>query len=251
MANGIRTALITGGAGDIGKALARRLLTNGSRVAIMRTELTRPWRGRSTSWRVSARSVALRPTSPTSPPSSSTWRGFGGSSGRSTPSSTTLVSRATRHPSSSTRTNTFRRVLAVNVEGVFLGLKHVLPGMMARGSGAVVNSASVSGLRGAELLSGYSASKHAVIGLTRTAALEAGPAGVRVNAVCPSAVGGRMIQVHRRAECTGRCGTDHSSIRGTQSPWTDGLHGGDRDRRGVPCSRPARQRRRLGDRWRP
>lgn len=88
----------------------------------------------------------------------------------------------------------FRHVIEVNLFGVLLGLKHVLPIMVKQGNGAIVNTASVGGIRGAANLSAYAASKHAVIGLTRTAALEVARHGVRVNAVCPSAVTGRMIR---------------------------------------------------------
>jgi NAD(P)-dependent dehydrogenase (short-subunit alcohol dehydrogenase family) len=77
------------------------------------------------------------------------------------------------------------------VRGVFLGLKHVLP-RMQRGA-AVVNTASTAGLIGAAGLVAYIASKHAVIGITRTAALEAAPHGIRINAVCPGPVEGRMM----------------------------------------------------------
>jgi NAD(P)-dependent dehydrogenase (short-subunit alcohol dehydrogenase family) len=87
----------------------------------------------------------------------------------------------------------FDRVLAVNVKGVFLGLKHVLPHMIKQGKGSVINTASVAGVVGAPRMSAYSASKHAIVGLTRTAAGEVGRYGVRVNAVCPSAIQTRMI----------------------------------------------------------
>ncbi len=87
----------------------------------------------------------------------------------------------------------FDRVLAVNLKGVFLGLKYVLPHLIAQGSGAVINMASVAGVVGAPGMCAYSASKHAIVGLTRTAAAEVGRAGVRVNAVCPSAVQTRMV----------------------------------------------------------
>lgn len=86
----------------------------------------------------------------------------------------------------------FMKVWEVNVKGVFLGLKAVLPKMNA--GGAVVNTASVAGLIGSPGLSGYIASKHAVLGLTKTAALEQATAGVRVNAVCPAPIKGRMMQ---------------------------------------------------------
>jgi len=82
----------------------------------------------------------------------------------------------------------FERVLRVNLMGTLLGMQGVLPGMIAQGSGAIVNMASVSGNVGAPTMCAYSASKHAVIGLTRTTAAEVGRQGVRVNAVCPGPI---------------------------------------------------------------
>ncbi len=89
----------------------------------------------------------------------------------------------------------FERVLRVNVMGVFLGLKHVLPIMLAQGRGAAVNMASVAGTVGAPTMAAYSASKHAIIGITRTAAGEVGRQGVRVNAICPGPVETEMAKL--------------------------------------------------------
>jgi NAD(P)-dependent dehydrogenase (short-subunit alcohol dehydrogenase family) len=88
---------------------------------------------------------------------------------------------------------TFRRVLDVNVVGVFLGLKHVLPVMLKQNKGSIINTASIAGLIGSAEIAVYSASKHAVIGLTKTAALECVATGVRVNCVCPGQIDSRML----------------------------------------------------------
>lgn len=88
----------------------------------------------------------------------------------------------------------FDRVLAVNVRGVFLGMRAAAPALRRRGAGAIVNLASVAGVTGDPNLSAYIASKHAVIGLTRSGALAFGKDGVRVNAVAPSPVETRMMR---------------------------------------------------------
>jgi NAD(P)-dependent dehydrogenase (short-subunit alcohol dehydrogenase family) len=87
----------------------------------------------------------------------------------------------------------FDEIMSVNVKGVYLGLKHVLPVMIKNKRGAVVNTASVAGITGTPLMPAYCASKHAVIGITKVASGEVARQGVRVNCVCPGPVQTRMI----------------------------------------------------------
>jgi NAD(P)-dependent dehydrogenase (short-subunit alcohol dehydrogenase family) len=87
----------------------------------------------------------------------------------------------------------FRKVIDVNVVGVFLGMKHVLPVMLKQDSGSIINTASIAGLMGSPQIAVYSASKHAVIGLTKSAAWECTGTGVRINCVCPGLIDSRML----------------------------------------------------------
>ena len=98
---------------------------------------------------------------------------------------------------------TFRRVLDVNVVGVFLGMKHVLPVMLKQNKGSIINTASIAGLIGSPHIAVYSASKHAVIGLTRSAAWECTGTGVRVNCVCPGMIDSRMLSAILEGRNTG------------------------------------------------
>lgn len=82
----------------------------------------------------------------------------------------------------------FDRIVAVNLRGIFLGLRHVIPVMLTQGEGAIVNTGSIASERGLAGACAYNATKHGILGLTRTAAADVGSRGVRVNAVMPGVV---------------------------------------------------------------
>jgi NAD(P)-dependent dehydrogenase (short-subunit alcohol dehydrogenase family) len=88
----------------------------------------------------------------------------------------------------------FDFVMAANARSVFLGMKHALPHLISRGGGTIVSTGSLLSVKGGEALGPYGASKHAVVGLTKSLAVEEAIHGVRANVVCPGPMDTRMIQ---------------------------------------------------------
>lgn len=88
----------------------------------------------------------------------------------------------------------FQKVVSINLNGVFYGLKYVLEVMKKQGSGSIVNTASVGGIRGVGNQSGYAASKHGVVGLTRNSGIEYGQYGISIKAIAPGAIMTPMVE---------------------------------------------------------
>lgn len=88
----------------------------------------------------------------------------------------------------------FRQINEVNLIGPFLGIKAVVPKMIEAGAGSIINIASIAGLRGSPGMGFYAASKHGLLGFTKTVAAELGLLGIRVNAVCPGTINTTMLK---------------------------------------------------------
>ncbi len=100
--------------------------------------------------------------------------------------------------------------MAINVRGTLLCIKYAVPRMRARGGGSIINMSSLMGLRGTPMRAAYTASKHAVIGITEAVAQEVGVDNIRVNALCPGAVNGALMQrvIASRVAAEGRNADD-------------------------------------------
>jgi 3alpha(or 20beta)-hydroxysteroid dehydrogenase len=170
-----KVGLVTGAARGIGEATARRFVAEGADVVLAdrRDDL-----GRAVADDLGARYVSLDITS------EEAWAGAIDEIG----AVDVLVNNAgimRMTPLLETDLETFRKVLDTNLVGAFLGTKAVAPGMRDRGGGSIINFSSPQGIEGRHGMAAYTSSKFAVRGLTRTAAMELGPLGIRVNAVIP------------------------------------------------------------------
>lgn len=188
-----KIALITGGAAGIGLATARLFLSEGARVALVDLDERDLQNARSAldgQGEVLTVAADVSEEEGTRRYVENTLEAFGridaffnnaGIEGKVAP----LVEQSM---------DDFDRVIAVNVRGAFLGLKYVLPAMRTRNAGSVINMSSIAGLKGSPNVAPYITSKHAAVGLTRAAAVEAAAFGVRVNSVHPSPIDTRMMR---------------------------------------------------------
>ncbi len=186
-----KVALITGAAGEIGAAIARQLTAGGARVALADSNVA------------GVRDIASQIGGGAS------WHECDVSDERSMEQTVAVAEQAhgridigifnagisvPRKPLVETEATTYDRIMAVNARGVFLGLKHIFPAIRRQGGGSVVVTSSTEGLRGNAGLAAYAASKHAIIALVKTAAIEWAEHNVRVNCINPGPVDTAMIR---------------------------------------------------------
>lgn len=185
--------IVTGAASGIGAATARRLAADGSRVALFDID-ERAGRevaaaigaqdGSASFYRVDVTSAEqLRDAIDAVAEQAGALDGIVNNAGINGPTA----------PIEDYDEGDFDRVVAVLMKSVWLGMKFAMPHLRARGRGAIVNTASTAAVIAYPGMTGYTAAKHAVLGLTKCAALEAADAGIRVNAICPAPISTPMM----------------------------------------------------------
>ena len=189
-----KVAIVTAGGSGIGAATVRRFIREGAAVVIADLSGARAEQIRAEAVSKGGRAVALKMDVADSEAMEATIRLALDSFGRLD----VLFNNAGMAEVSlihETTLESWERVIAVTLTGTFLGLKYAIPVMRRQGSGAVINTASISGIHGDYGMGSYNAAKAAVINLTRTAALENAKHGIRVNCVCPGAINTRVAQI--------------------------------------------------------
>jgi NAD(P)-dependent dehydrogenase (short-subunit alcohol dehydrogenase family) len=200
-----RTAVVTGGGRGIGAAVARALAVEGVRVLVAARSLGEV-EAVADGIRLRGGDAAAARCDVSDPESVA---GLGAAARERFGAVDVLINNAgiaTSAPVHKITLEEWDRVFAVNVTGTMLCTQQFLPGMLQRGWGRVVNVASIAGRTGAAYIATYAASKHAVVGFTRSVAAEVAARGVTVNAVCPGYVDTPLTEesIRRIVERTGR-----------------------------------------------
>lgn len=206
-ADSSNVALVTGGGGAIGRAIALRLAETADSVAVVDLDLAAAEQTAAAVDALGRRALAIRADVSDEADAAGYVEAAEQQLGPIGVFANNAGIEGVVAPLDEYPVEMFDRVMRVNVRGIFLGMHFVLPRMRQRGRGAIVNTASTSAIRGRAGLAAYVASKHAVLGLTRTAALELIGTSIRVNAVLPGPIESRMIRDLNRM-----AGTDGGSL---------------------------------------
>ena len=195
-----KRVLVTAGGAGIGRTIAAAFLAEGARVWICDIDPEALAETRSAHAELGASRTDVADASAVSAMFEALERTFGGLD--------ILINNAgiagPTGPVETLNPTEWRSCLAVNLDGAFLGARRAVPLLKAEGGGVIVNISSTAGLMGYPLRTPYASAKWAVIGLTRSLAIELGPFAIRVNAICPGSVeGARMARVIR-AEAAAR-----------------------------------------------
>ncbi len=188
-----RIALITGGGRGIGRAIALAFASEGAQVAVAARSFEQVEQvAREITDKFSRRALPVVCDVSEVASVEKLFQDFNESFGRGPDILVNNAGIAESAPLTKTTDDLWRRHLAINLNGTFYCTRAALPQMIARGWGRVINIASVAGKTGAPYIAAYSASKHGVLGLTRSVALEVALKGITVNAICPGYVDTEM-----------------------------------------------------------
>lgn len=210
-----KVAVITGGAGGIGRAAAKLFTDEGARVVLVDRQEAALQSVVDTLGRASASYVVADVTQPTEAEryiQTAVERYQGVDILLANAGIEGVVQPITDYP-----VEVFDQVMAVNVRGVWLGLKYAIPAMRARGGGSIVITSSVAGIRGTAGMVAYNTSKHAVIGLMRVASAECAPWGIRVNTVNPAPIETRMMRSLEEMRAANMAGATTEQIKQTHA----------------------------------
>jgi NAD(P)-dependent dehydrogenase (short-subunit alcohol dehydrogenase family) len=212
-----KVAIVTGGAGGIGQATARSLAAAGARLAIVDIDAERVGRaGKELAASTGREAKDVLPIAADVTSAEQVEHYVERVQSELGPLAILFNNAGIEGEVASAadyKESVFERVLRVNVIGAWLNLKYASRAMSDGGGGSIVNTASGAALRGLPYMSAYVASKHAILGLTRTAALELADSGIRVNAICPGPISTRMMEsLERQHAAVGVSASDARSM---------------------------------------